>query len=53
MFRGVTLLDKPGNLAGNNTGLAATGSGQYQAGQVDAFNRLLLRLIEVLQVQGE
>ena len=50
---GVSPPDQPGYLAGDDTSLAATGAGKNEAGPIDAFNRLLLRFIEVLQVQGE
>ena len=52
VLRCVTLLDQPCNLAGDDTGFATAGAGQHQAGPVNAFNRLLLRLIEILQVQS-
>lgn len=48
----VTLLDQPGYLTGDYTGLAAPGTRQHETGPIDAFDRLLLRLIEILQVQG-
>ena len=47
----VTLLDQPGYFTGDYTGLAAPGARQYETGPIDAFDRLLLRLIEILQVQ--
>ena len=52
MLRGVTLLDQPCYFARDNAGFTTAGSGQHQAGPVDTFDRLLLRLIEILQVQG-
>jgi hypothetical protein len=52
MLRSVTLLDQPRYLARDNAGFSTAGAGQYQAGPVDTFNRLSLRLIEILQVQG-
>lgn len=48
----VTLVDQPGYFTGDNAGLTAPSSRQYQTGPIDAFDRLLLRLIEILQVQG-
>lgn len=48
----VTLVDQPGYFTGDNAGLAAPGTRQYETGPLDAFDRLLLRLIEILQVQG-
>ena len=41
-----------GYFTGDNAGLAAPGARQYKTGSIDAFHRLLLRLIEILQVQG-
>jgi len=41
-----------GYFTGDYTGLAAPGARQYETGPIDAFDRLLLRLIEILQVQG-
>ena len=52
MLRGVTLLDQPCNLARDDAGFTTAGASQHQAGPVNTFNRLLLRLIEILQVQG-
>lgn len=52
LVRRVTLLDQPGYFTGDNPGLAAPGARQYKTGPIDAFDRLLLRLIEILQVQG-
>lgn len=48
----VSLVDQPGYFTSDNAGLAAPGACQYEAGPIDAFDRLLLRLIEILQVQG-
>jgi len=52
MLRGVTPLNQPGDLARDNTGFATTGAGQHQAGAIDAGNGLLLRRVEIFQVQG-
>jgi len=52
MLRGVTLLYQPRNLARDDAGFTTAGAGQHKAGPVNAFNRLLLRPIEILQVQG-
>ena len=52
MLCGVTLLDQPRNLARDDAGFSTAGAGQHQAGPVNTFHRLLLRLIEILQVQG-
>lgn len=52
MLRGVTPMNQPGDLARDNTGFAATSAGQYQAGAIDAGNCLLLRRVEIFQVQG-
>jgi len=48
----VTLVNQPGYFAGDNAGLTATGARQYKTGPIYAFDRLLLRFIEILQVQG-
>ena len=48
----VTLVNKPGYFTSDNAGLAAPGARQHETGPIDAFDRLLLRLIEILQVQG-
>ena len=52
MLRGVTLPDQPCNLARDDAGFTTAGAGQHQTGPVNTFNRLLLRLIEILQVQS-
>jgi hypothetical protein len=52
MLRGVTLPKQPRDLARNNACFATAGTGEHQTGPVDTFDRLLLRLIEILQVQG-
>ena len=52
MLRGMTFLNEPGDFPGNNAGLAAAGSGQYQAGRIDTGDGLLLWRVEIFQVQG-
>jgi len=46
------VLDQPRDLAGADTGLAAAGTGQHQAGLSDTGDGLLLRGIEIFEVQG-
>jgi len=52
MLRGIAMVDKPGDFAGDHTGFATAGASQHQAGPINTFNRLALRLIEIFQVQG-
>ena len=52
MLCGMTLMNQPGDLARDNTGFATTGTGQHQAGSIDTGHCLLLRRVEIFQVQG-
>jgi hypothetical protein len=49
---GIALFDQPGNFTRDDAGFSATGTRQYQAWPVNTFDRLLLRPVEILQVQG-
>ncbi len=44
--------DQVGHAVREHARLAAAGARQHQARPVNAFDRLLLRFIEILQVQG-
>ena len=48
----MTLVNQPGDFSGNDTSLAAAGACQYQAGLIDTGDCLLLRQVEIFQVQG-
>ena len=52
MLGSMTLMNQPGDLARDNTGFAATGTGQHEAGVIYAGHGLLLRWVEIFQVQG-
>ena len=52
VIRCKALVDQPRDLARNNAGFTAAGTGQHETGPIDTLDRLALRLIEIFQVQG-
>jgi hypothetical protein len=52
MLRGMSFMNQPGDFTGDNAGLATAGAGQYQTRLIDTGDCLLLRRVEIFQVQG-